>query len=105
MLDESKGRIFNDDGTRINPDLIPTPDLCSTCAQNDSHDPEKNILCNLSKADAQGEDVFLCFSYQPNSPSIDRKAVLRKLCEQAGVECTENDLAEPSEDNADPIRF
>jgi len=105
MFDERKDGIFNDDGNRINPDLIPMPDLCATCAQNDSRDPEESMLCNLSRVDAQGEDVFLCFSYHPNSPTIDRKAVLRKLCEQAGVECTENDLAESSEDNADPIRF
>ena len=28
-------KFYNDDGTEMNPDLIPKPDLCITCARDD----------------------------------------------------------------------
>jgi len=95
----------NDDGTEFNPDLIPTPDLCIACSKNETAGAEENILCNLTRADAMDEDVFICFAYQPNSPNTDRKAVLRKLCRQAGIPCTEADLAGPAGGDADAISF
>lgn len=96
-------KYFNDDGTEFNPDLMPTPSLCTTCRK--AGDPRQEMVCNLNRADQQGEEVFICFAYQPNSPSIDRKAVLRKLCQQAEVECTEEDLTEPTGNDADVIPF
>lgn len=77
-----------DDGTEFNPDLIPAPDLCASCSKND--DPGQEVLCNLTRADAQGEEVFLCFAYAPTSPNIDREAVLRELCERVGIEYPKN---------------
>ncbi len=96
---------YNDDGTEFNPELIPTPDLCTTCRKHESAGPEENVLCNLTRADAMEEDVFICFAYQPSSPNIDRKAVLRKLCQQAEIPCTEADLAEPAGSDADANSF
>ncbi|MFO0795460.1 MAG: hypothetical protein U0586_15515 [Candidatus Brocadiaceae bacterium] len=62
MNDKLDG-FFNDDGTEINPDLIPKPDLCVTC-KNDG-DPEEEILCILTRADQQDEKEFQCFAYVP----------------------------------------
>ena len=62
----------------------------------------EEMACNLTKSDGQGEDVFLCFAYQPDSPNIDRKAVLRRLCQRSEGECTEEDLDELSEDDRKP---
>ena len=91
---------FHDDGTEFNPDLIPTPDLCISCRKND--DPGEEVLCNLTRADEQDDEVFLCFGYEPNSPSIDREAVLRDLCDRAG-EVYPEDL--PDDEGAEPMSF
>ena len=76
-------RYVNDDGTEFNPNLISSPDLCATCAYND--DPTYEVPCNLTKADQQGEKVFVCFAYYTTSPNINRESVLRTLCSQAGL--------------------
>ena len=53
---------MNDDGTEFNLDLILKPDLCITC-KKDGRSGEEEILCNLTKADQQGEDEFICEAY------------------------------------------
>ena len=93
-------RYFDDDGTEFNPDLIPSPDLCVSCSKND--DPDQEALCNLTRADTADEEVFLCFAYAPASPNIDREAVLRDLCEQAGAEYPEDS---PDEGGGEPVSF
>ncbi|MEP9410235.1 MAG: hypothetical protein HRF42_02315 [Candidatus Brocadia sp.] len=52
---------YNDDGTGINPDLVPEPSLCVSCKKDD--DPGKEILCILTSADQQGHAEFQCFAY------------------------------------------
>lgn len=81
---------FSDDGTEFKPDLLPTPDLCVSCMSHGTHDVEEEVLCNLTRADQQGDEVFVCFAYQPISPSTDREEILRELCKQAGAEYPEN---------------
>ena len=56
---------FDDDGNEINPDLISKPDLCITCKKDNSPGKEE-ILCNLTRADQQGEEDFICEAYEPN---------------------------------------
>ena len=55
---------MNDDGTEINPDLVPKPDLCVSC-KKDGQLGEEEILCNLTRADQQGEGEFRCEAYEP----------------------------------------
>ena len=55
---------YYDDGTEVNPDLIPKPSLCITC-KRDGLSEEEEILCNLTRADQQGEDEFKCGAYEP----------------------------------------
>ena len=93
MTEHDEPRYVNDDGTGFNPGLQPTPDLCVSCVKNETQDAEEEVVCNLTKADQQDDEVFLCLAYQPISSNIDREEVLRELCEQAGVECP----AEPAE--------
>ena len=88
-------RYFNDNGTEFNPGMAPLPDLCVSCRKRDV--PSQEVLCNLTRADGQGEEIFLCFAYEPASPGVDREAVLRDLCEQAGVEYPDEDGKEPAE--------
>ena len=59
-------KFFDDDGTEINPDLIPKPDLCVSCAK-DNVPGKEEMLCTLTRADQQGEDEFYCEAYQARS--------------------------------------
>jgi len=47
MSDEIDG-FYNDDGTKINPELVPKPGLCITCKKNDAGG-EEEILCILNR--------------------------------------------------------
>ncbi len=65
MMDpiDGKFRYFDDDGNEMNPDLVPKPALCVSCAKDE--DPSEEILCTLNRLDQQGEDDFQCYAYQP----------------------------------------
>jgi hypothetical protein len=62
---DDRGRYLDDDGNELNPDLIPKPALCISCAKDDDPDEEEQILCNLNRLDQQDEPEFECFSYEP----------------------------------------
>lgn len=100
MIENESARYFNDDGTEFFPGLHPTPDLCVSCVSNEMHDAEEEVLCNLTRADQQDDEVFVCFAYRPISPTINRADILRELCKRAGV-----DYSEMDGDRAGPERF
>lgn len=52
---------FHDDGTPLNPDLIPKPQLCLSCINDE--DENQEILCNLTRLDQKDEKEFKCFAY------------------------------------------
>ena len=53
---------FNDDGSELNPDLYPKPQLCLSCKKDNN--PNEEILCNLTRLDQFGEFEFKCFAYE-----------------------------------------
>ena len=53
---------FNDDGTPVNPDLIPKPGLCATCTHDG--DPDHETFCALNRMGQQGEGDFQCEAYE-----------------------------------------
>jgi len=59
-------KFFDDDGTEINHDLIPKPDLCVTC-KKDNEPGKEEMLCTLTRADQQGEYEFYCEAYEPKA--------------------------------------
>jgi hypothetical protein len=62
---------YHDDGTQLNPDLIPKPSLCLACAKDQVPDEMEQMLSNLNRLDQQGEEEFICFAYVPKSaPSL-----------------------------------
>ncbi|AQQ70749.1 hypothetical protein SMSP2_01110 [Limihaloglobus sulfuriphilus] len=63
-MNDNHPKFYDDDGTEINPDLIPKPALCVTC-KKDGISGEEEILCALTRADQQGEDEFRCYAYEP----------------------------------------
>ena len=62
-MNDNIPKYYDDDGTEINTDLIPKPDLCITC-KKDGLSREDEIMCNLTKYDQQGEEEFICEAYE-----------------------------------------
>jgi hypothetical protein len=56
---------YDDDGTKINPELIVKPALCLSCKHED--DPSQEMLCTLNRMDQQGESDFKCGVYEKKS--------------------------------------
>ena len=54
--------IYDDDGTELNPDLIPKPDLCLICKKN--YDQNEEILCTLNRMDQRNDGEFKCFAFE-----------------------------------------
>jgi len=53
---------FDDDGYKINSDLIKKPSLCITCINNDN--PNEEIFCNMTRYDQKDDKEFKCFAYK-----------------------------------------
>ena len=68
MEEENEPKHFDDDGTEINSELISKPDLCITC-KKDGLSNEEEVLCNLTRADQQGESEFICEAYEQKEES------------------------------------
>jgi len=66
-MEEQINGFYNDDGTKLNPDLYPKPGLCLVCSLND--DPSEEILCILNRLDQRNEEEFKCGAYQPKQES------------------------------------
>jgi hypothetical protein len=62
-MNDKPFEFFDDDGTKINPDLIKKPTLCVTCKKDD--DPSEEILCSLNRIDQKDEKSFHCEAYEP----------------------------------------
>lgn len=63
MADEIAG-IYDDDGTRIEPETTPKPGLCVTCKRDDEAGHEQ-MLCLLNRNDQRDEPDFECGAYEP----------------------------------------
>lgn len=53
---------FDDDGTEVNPDLIPKPGLCLICRKLNNTNEE--IHCTLNRMDQRDDDDFICFAFE-----------------------------------------
>lgn len=63
MNDDISG-IYNDDGTKIDPETVPKPSLCVTC-KKDEKEGEEQMLCLLNRNDQRDETDFQCGAYEP----------------------------------------
>jgi len=61
-MDGKNQGFFNDDGTLINPNILPKPSLCVSCRHDD--DPEQEKLCVLNRIDQAGKESFRCDAYE-----------------------------------------
>ena len=62
MGDEIHG-FYNDDGRKINPELVPKLGLCITCKKDDAGG-EEEILCILNRIDQKDDGHFNCDAYE-----------------------------------------
>ncbi len=69
MTTNRQPQFCDDDGTPINPDLIPKPGLCVSC-RKDSRAHE-DPLCILTRYDQHGCDGFRCDAYEPKGTDPD----------------------------------
>lgn len=53
---------YDDDGMKINPELIEKPSLCLSCKHED--EPSQEMLCTLNRMDQQDKDDFKCGAYE-----------------------------------------
>lgn len=66
---------YDDDGTEVNPDLIPKPNLCLICKKQD--DLNEEVLCSLNRIDQRNDDEFKCYAFE-NIMKKTRTAVNKK---------------------------
>ena len=59
--DDTISGFYDDDGTKIDPNLMEKPSLCTTCKKDD--EKKEEVLCTLNRIDQQGEDEFKCYAY------------------------------------------
>ncbi len=52
---------YDDSGSKIDPNLMGKPSLCTTCKKDDEEKEE--MFCTLNRIDQQGDDEFICEAY------------------------------------------
>jgi hypothetical protein len=61
--DDEESGYFDDEGNRLNPDLITKPGLCLFCSNDD--DPQMLIECNLTRlGQVEEKGEFNCEAYK-----------------------------------------
>ena len=53
---------YDDDGNKLNPNLISKPALCLSCKKND--DLNEELLCNLNRLAQRNAKEFICYAYE-----------------------------------------
>lgn len=61
--DDDPDRPPDDDGNRLNPDLVPKPGLCLLCKHD--NEPSEEVLCTLNRLDQAGKQDFECGAFEP----------------------------------------
>ncbi|NVO12287.1 MAG: hypothetical protein HXX16_20185 [Bacteroidales bacterium] len=63
-MNEEINGFYDDDGNKINLDLLPKPQLCLSCKSNVVEDWEEDILCQMNRYDQRNDKEFKCFAYE-----------------------------------------
>ncbi len=63
-MDNEINGFYDDDGSKINPNLLPKPQLCLSCQSNGAEDWDENLLCQMTRYDQRNEKEFKCFAYK-----------------------------------------
>jgi hypothetical protein len=60
-MNDKMSDFYNNDGTPVNPNIVPKPSLCVSCLYDDNS--EQETLCMLNRIDQQSAKDFKCFAY------------------------------------------
>jgi hypothetical protein len=63
-MEQEINGLYDDNGNKINPALIPVPGLCITCRIHNSSDWEDDVLCSLNRYDQRNSGDFKCGAYE-----------------------------------------
>lgn len=55
---------YNDDGTKVDPETVPVPNLCVICKRHLDEDWEENLLCLMNRNDQRNSDDFQCGAFE-----------------------------------------
>jgi hypothetical protein len=63
--DEEINGYYDDDGNKINMDLVKIPGPCLVCKNYENPEPEEEMLCNLNRLDhhLRKEEDFQCYTF------------------------------------------
>ena len=61
---ENINGFYDDNGNKINLDLVKKPWLCLLCKKEDMNDPMEHILCTMNRLDQRDEDEFKCGAFE-----------------------------------------
>ena len=56
------GGFYDDDGNKLNPELVPKPSLCISCKHD--NEPSQETLCTLTRLDQKDDEDFFCSAYE-----------------------------------------
>jgi hypothetical protein len=62
-MEEING-FYDDNGNKINSDLISKPGLCLVCSKHEVDDVMEQMFCTMTRYDQQDEDEFKCGAYK-----------------------------------------
>ena len=60
--DDELSGYFDDDGNKLNPELVVKPSLCILCANDD--DPNQKVMCTLTRFDQTEDGDFSCSAFR-----------------------------------------
>lgn len=58
-MEEING-FYDDDGNKINPEMVKKPGLCLLCKKNEMDDAMENLLCTMNRYDQRNKEEFEC---------------------------------------------
>lgn len=63
-MEKIEGGIYNDDGTKVNEELIPLANLCIICKKHEIDDFMENLLCKMNRHDQRNDlNNFECGAF------------------------------------------
>ena len=67
--DDTVSGYYDDNGNKLNPDLITKPGLCLLCANDEN--PQELVMCNLNRLDqADEQDEFRCEAFKARNTQV-----------------------------------
>jgi hypothetical protein len=70
IMEKEINGLYDGNGNKINPLLLPVPGLCTICKSYDADDWEENLVCNMNRFDQRNSGNFKCDVFEKNQPTL-----------------------------------